>query len=489
MLASPMLPRVPVACFPAGWFFGDGSVASSLSGLPVPQFLAGMPGMLYGPRNDALYSTMPPLMMDPIAGQYGTFPVAPPASSSASVANGTESSSPSKLSLMDALTRAVEIDAQNAADKLVLRGAVSEDSQHASTLDVNSTVIENDDSDSDYEYPQTRVKRRCAQPQQSSSGIGSRVSAFVPLQQRASNSVASLGAASPGNGWGLLPSPHDASYTGFNPYVHTISHQQLAASAPGTSSSLLSPIHSLSAGNYPSSTSMTPSSSTSSASQSTTSSTVPSPWESATSSASGSPISSSSLAASAAPSSSSSSSSTSSSSPSSSSSSPSSSSNKHWAFRHANSEWAKYDWHVRSGGRYIMTERAHRRYFACDVIGCNAVLYEDSPAEARTGEIVEGGALKMSVQRGHNHPPPAHTKPNADLLARAYALLKIMSPSQVRDTLIIEAANGIGVPSLELLQQCSSRAQRAPRPRKQRQSPPHSSPSSYSPPSPPCVHP
>jgi hypothetical protein len=127
--------------------------------------------------------------------------------------------------------------------------------------------------------------------------------------------------------------------------------------------------------------------------------------------------------------------------------------NREWAFKHAHSDWAKYNWHVRSGGRYIMTERAHRRYFACDNPDCPAVLYEDSPVEPKTGEVIKGGEMRMTPQKEHNHGPPDHSKPCNELILRAGILLKTMSPAQVRDQLIAEAGNGIGIPSVELITQ------------------------------------
>jgi hypothetical protein len=130
---------------------------------------------------------------------------------------------------------------------------------------------------------------------------------------------------------------------------------------------------------------------------------------------------------------------------------------KDWCYRHANSDWAKYNWHVRSGGRYIMTEKAHRRYFACDVVGCRAVLYEDSPADEHTGEIIPEGELRMTLQRAHNHAPPESPKPCTDLLSRAAFLLKSLPAHQVRDLLIIEAGNGIGIPTMEHIHRCAER--------------------------------
>jgi len=126
---------------------------------------------------------------------------------------------------------------------------------------------------------------------------------------------------------------------------------------------------------------------------------------------------------------------------------------RQWAFKHAESDWAKYNWHVRSGGRYIMTERAHRRYFACDHPDCPAVLYEDSPVEPKTGEAIKGGEMRMTLQKEHNHNPPEHGKPCNELMLRASLLLKTLSPTQVRDQLIAEAGNGIGIPSLDVIMQ------------------------------------
>ena len=130
---------------------------------------------------------------------------------------------------------------------------------------------------------------------------------------------------------------------------------------------------------------------------------------------------------------------------------------KEWCYRHASSDWAKYNWHVRSGGRYIMTEKAHRRYFACDVVGCRAVLYEDSPADEHTGEIIPDGELRMTLQRAHNHAPPESPKPCTDLLSRAAFLLKTLPPLQVREVLIVEAGNGIGIPTMEHIHRCAER--------------------------------
>lgn len=132
-------------------------------------------------------------------------------------------------------------------------------------------------------------------------------------------------------------------------------------------------------------------------------------------------------------------------------------SNKEWAFRHSTADWSQYNWHVRSGGRYIMQEKAHRRYFACDVAGCRAVLYEDSPADPKTGEIIPGAELRMKLQKEHNHPQPETIKPCAELIARATHLLKSLTPPEVRNILIIEAGNGIGIPTVEMLHRCAEK--------------------------------
>lgn len=127
-----------------------------------------------------------------------------------------------------------------------------------------------------------------------------------------------------------------------------------------------------------------------------------------------------------------------------------------YAFRHANSEWAQYNWHVRSGGRYIMTEHAYRRYFACDEVDCRALLYEDSPAPVPEPEDLEEmeyylPEVRISIQRGHNHPPPTQRKPCPDLVSRAAFLMRTMTKEQARDILIVEAGNGIGIPATELI--------------------------------------
>lgn len=140
-----------------------------------------------------------------------------------------------------------------------------------------------------------------------------------------------------------------------------------------------------------------------------------------------------------------------------------------YAFRHANSEWAQFNWHVRSGGRYIMTEHAYRRYFACDDQNCRALLYEDSPAPVPEPEDLEEmeyylPEVRVTIQRGHNHGPLGHRKPCPDLVSRAAFLMRTMNPQQVRDILIIEAGNGIGIPSLDLIAACTE----GPAPRRSR---------------------
>lgn len=127
-----------------------------------------------------------------------------------------------------------------------------------------------------------------------------------------------------------------------------------------------------------------------------------------------------------------------------------------YAFRHANSDWALYNWHVRSGGRYIMTEHAYRRYFACDEVDCKALLYEDSPAPVPEPEDLEEmeyylPEVRISIQRVHNHAPPTTRKPCPDLVSRAAFLMRTMTKEQARDILIVEAGNGIGIPATELI--------------------------------------
>lgn len=120
------------------------------------------------------------------------------------------------------------------------------------------------------------------------------------------------------------------------------------------------------------------------------------------------------------------------------------------AFVSTKINWSKYNWSIRSGKRKIITEKVFRRYFSCQEIGCNVILFEDFPYEETENQI-KVGKIKIKIKGIHNHPPPIDVRPRPSLLKRAKILLKTMEVSECHDFLEKESKNKIGIPSKNIL--------------------------------------